>query len=85
MFKTCAPPVKYLMKYIVLNQIQGLQFFNLFIITMTKVLGADWLRSVRLFHELYSNTVNDFAKTNKMAESYLNTKKIAPEDLKQKD
>ena len=35
---------------------------------MTKLLDADWLRSVQLFHQLYSSTINDFAKTNKMAE-----------------
>ena len=49
---------------------------------MTKLLDADWLRSVQLFHYLYSSTINDFAKTNKMAESHLNTKEIAPEELK---
>ena len=55
---------------------------------MTKLLGAYWLRSV----QLYSSTINDFAKINKMAESkmaesrHLNTKEIAPEKhLKQKD
>ena len=50
---------------------------------MTKLLDADWLRSVQF---LYSSTINDFAKTNKMAESQLNTKEIAPEEhLRQKD
>ncbi len=38
-----------------------------FIISMTKLLDADWLRGVQLFHELYSCTINDFFKTNKMA------------------
>ena len=48
-----------------------------FIICMTKLLDADWLRSLQLNN-------NDFAKTNKMAESHL-TKEIAPEEhLKQK-
>ena len=53
---------------------------------MTKLLDADWLRSVQLF-QLYSSTVADFAKTNKMAdsnpgESHLNKKEIGPEELK---
>ena len=51
---------------------------------MTKLPGADSLRSVQLFHELYGSTINDFAKINKMAESHLNTKEIAPEELKAK-
>ena len=38
---------------------------------MTKLLDADWLRSIQLFHQLYSSTINDFAKTNKMAESQM--------------
>ena len=51
------------------------------IIGMTKLLDADWLRSVQLFHLLYSSTINDFAKTNKMVESKMakshsTTKKI---------
>ena len=58
------------------------KLFMSFIITMTKLLDADWLRSVQLFHYLYSSTINDFVKTNKMAESHLNTKEIAPEELK---
>ena len=33
---------------------------------------------------VYSSTINDFAITNKMAESHLNRKKIAPEKLKAK-
>ena len=56
----------------------------MFIISMTKLLDADWLRSVQLFHQLYSSTINDFSKTNKMAEGQLNTKEIAPEELKAK-
>ena len=51
---------------------------------MTKLPGADSLRSVQLFHELYGSTINDFAKINKMVESHLNTKEIAPEELKAK-
>ena len=31
---------------------------------MTKLLDADWLRGVQLFHQLYSSTINDF-ETNK--------------------
>ena len=34
---------------------------------MTKLLEADWLREIQLFHELYSSTINDFPKINKMA------------------
>ena len=34
---------------------------------MTRLLDTDWLRSVQLFHSLYSCRINDFAKTNKMA------------------
>ena len=51
---------------------------------MTQLPGADSLRSVQLFHELYGSTINDFAKINKMTESHLNTKEIAPEELKAK-
>ena len=56
----------------------------MFIISMKKLLDADWLRSVPLFHQLYSSTINDFSKTNKMAEDHLNTKEIASEELKAK-
>jgi hypothetical protein len=38
--------------------------------SMTKLLDADWLRGVQLFHKFYCSTINDFPKTNKMAESY---------------
>ena len=48
-----------------------------FIISMTKLLDADWLRGVQ--------TINDFPKTNKMAERYLNTNEIALEELKAKE
>ena len=53
---------------------------------MTKLLDADWLRSAIISLSYYYRcTINDFAKTNKMAESHL-TKEIAPEEhLKQKD
>jgi hypothetical protein len=37
---------------------------------MTKLLDADWLRGVQLFHKFYYSTINDFPKTNKMAETY---------------
>ncbi len=50
---------------------------------MTKLLDADWLRGVQLFHYLYSSTINDFFKTNKMAERLnLNIKEIALEETK---
>ena len=54
------------------------------IISMTKLLYADWLRGVQSFNELYSSTINDFTKTNKMAERYLNANEIALEELKAK-
>ena len=47
---------------------------------MIKLPGADSLRSVQLFHELYGSTINDFAKINKMAESHLSLKEIDPEE-----
>ena len=42
---------------------------------MTKLLGADWFRGVQLFHYLYSSTINDFPKTNKMAKRYFKHKR----------
>ena len=56
---------------------------------MTKLLDADLLRSVQLFHKLYSSTINDFAKSNKMAESnmaerHLNKKEIPQRTNEQK-
>jgi hypothetical protein len=51
---------------------------------MTKLLYADWLRGVQSFNELYSSTINDCTKTNKMAERYLNANEIALEELKAK-
>ena len=72
-----------------LPEITGIINISYLIISMTKLLHADWLRSVQLFHLLYSSTINDFAKTNKragskIAEGHLNTKEIAPEELKAK-
>ena len=40
---------------------------------MTELLDADWLRGVQLF-----------PKINKMSESFLNTKEIAPQERKEK-
>ena len=59
------------------------------IISMTKLLDAVWLRSAQSIHSFYSSIINDFAKTNKMAESkmaenHLNTKEISPEEPKAK-
>jgi hypothetical protein len=34
---------------------------------------------------LYCSTINDFSKTNKIAERYLNTNEIALEELKAKE
>ena len=54
-----------------------------FIISMTKLLDADWSRGVQLFHSLYSSTINDFFKTNKMADRRnLDTNEIALEETK---
>ena len=50
---------------------------------MTKLMDADWLRSVQLFHSLYRSTINNFVKTNKMKET--NTKEIPLRNLKEKD
>jgi hypothetical protein len=53
----------------------GIQIFiSSLIISMTKLLDADWLRGVQLFHQLYCSTINDFPKTNKMAERYFKHK-----------
>ena len=46
---------------------------------MTKLLDADWLRGVQLFHQSQGSTVNDFPKTNKMVERYLHTNLVDPE------
>ena len=62
-----------------------------FNISMTKLLDADWLRSRQYFinYTVVCSAINDFGKTNKMAKSkmaerYLNMKKIAQEELKAK-
>jgi hypothetical protein len=44
------------------------------IISMTKLLDGDRLRGVQLFHSLYCSKINDFPKTNKMAERYFKHK-----------
>ena len=52
---------------------------------MTKLLDADWSRRVQLFKKSteYSSTINDFFKTNKMADRRnLNTNEIALEKTK---
>ena len=41
---------------------------------MTKLLDADWLRGVQLFHAVNCSTINDFPKTNKMAERFFKHK-----------
>ena len=38
---------------------------------MTKLLDADWLRSVQLFHYLYSTTINDFGAGSSYASTAL--------------
>jgi hypothetical protein len=56
---------------VAVNFASGIMFAILrIIINMTKLLDADWLRGVQLFHSLYCSTINDFPKTNKMAERY---------------
>jgi hypothetical protein len=47
---------------------------KILIISMTKLLHADWLRGVQLFHKLYCSTINDFPKTNKMPKRYFKHK-----------
>ena len=46
--------------------------FYLFIISMTKLLDADWLRGVQLFHKLYCSAINDFPKQAKWRKGVLN-------------
>jgi hypothetical protein len=56
------------------KDIQIPEIITLFIINMTKLLDADWLRGVQLFHLLYCSAINDFPKTNRMAERYFKNK-----------
>ena len=55
----------------ILIKIQLTNNFN--IITMTKLLDADWFIGVQLFHYAYSSRINDFQKNG-----------TAPEELKEK-
>ncbi len=74
--------MKYIILYTIVPQIMQI-IISMFIISMTKLLDPDWSRGVQLFHQLYSCTINDFFKTNKMADRRnLNTSEIALQETK---
>ena len=58
-----------------------------FIICITKLLHSDWLRGVQsilLIVLQYNLSINDFPKTNKMVERFLNTNEFTLDELKGK-
>ena len=63
-----------------MHQFTSHELFNQFIISVRKLLDADWLKSAQLFHQLYGSIINDFANGGKL----LKNEEIAPEELKAK-
>ena len=58
-----------------------------FIICITKLLHSDWLRGVQsilLIVLQYNLSINDFPKTNKMVERFLNTNEFTLDEHKGK-